>query len=503
MTGTDLRKSGYYQFKAKKEKRKRISFFGCLGIVMALLILIPAGIFITSRALQRKQNIRYKPSDVPIANPLMGWAPWATIGECSQPHTLVYADLTWREFEPQEGIFDLQSFEDKQQFTRWRSEGKRVVFRFLLDKPGDEDHLDIPDWLYEKIEGQGDHYNNEYGKGFSPDYSNPILIDYHRRAIQKLGEIYDNDSFFAYIELGSLGHWGEWHVNTWEGIRPLPDEPTRNLYVSHYLESFPSTHLLMRRPFNAAKQNNLGLFNDMSGDLGATTTWLDWIANGGEFNQTEEANGLTPMPDGWKLAPIGGEQSPSLSNSYLYKDQLEQTIDLLARSHTTFIGPGTPCREPSDSLLQPGFDRTINTIGYKIWVTEATLPLTVLAGRDTTASFTLQNNGIAPIYYNWPTKVYVLDNDEKIVNSAVIDITLPMIMPDTAITVTTEIHTSTLPSGDYSLGIAIVDPANGEPAVHLAMENQREDLIFHLGEFQVKDRFSTLVSNLFSAKFEE
>ena len=41
-----------------------------------------------------------------------------------------------------------------------------------MDVPGEEKHMDIPEWLYDKIEGQGTWYDMEYGKGFSPNYQN-------------------------------------------------------------------------------------------------------------------------------------------------------------------------------------------------------------------------------------------------------------------------------------------------------------------------------------------
>jgi hypothetical protein len=40
-----------------------------------------------------------------------------------------------------------------------------------MDVPGDEAHLDIPDWLYAATQANGDHYDVAYGKGYSPDYS--------------------------------------------------------------------------------------------------------------------------------------------------------------------------------------------------------------------------------------------------------------------------------------------------------------------------------------------
>lgn len=70
-------------------------------------------------------------------------------------------------FEPVEGVYDFAGFEEAQQMARWRQDGQRVVFRFVSDKPGDEAHMDIPDWLFEKMNGDGEFYDNQYGKGFS------------------------------------------------------------------------------------------------------------------------------------------------------------------------------------------------------------------------------------------------------------------------------------------------------------------------------------------------
>ena len=95
----------------------------------------------------KTQTIEFSPISAPLINPLMGWAPWATLKDIAQPHTLVYMDLSWRDFEPAEGVYDFAAFEEKEQLSRWRREGKRVVFRFVLDVPGDNSHMDIPDWL--------------------------------------------------------------------------------------------------------------------------------------------------------------------------------------------------------------------------------------------------------------------------------------------------------------------------------------------------------------------
>ena len=427
----------------------------------------------------------FEPAPRLIINPLMGWAPWATAEDIHQPHTLIYADLTWREFEPHEGQYDFAAFEEKNRLAFWRDQGKRVVFRFVLDVPRDEAHMDIPDWLYEATRANGDHYDVVYGKGYSPDYSGPILIKAHQKAIQALGERYGKDDFFAFIQLGSLGHWGEWHVKSDSNIRPVPGQDIRDVYVSHYLNAFPDTHLLMRRPFTIANELHLGLYNDMTGDPDATERWLAWIAEGGEYSQTGELSALAAMPAGWHLAPIGGEQTGSLSDEVLYRDDLDRTLDLLRKSHTTFIGPGGPYDLPPENSLQAGLDKVLSTIGYRFYVSELNMQRQVVAGMRISGKAAIANDGIAPFYYPWAVWFYIMDERGEVRLSRSAGESLIGVLPDHSKVFGFSLPLETLEVGQYTLGIGIVDPMTGKPAIFMGMANSREDDIQVLGSFEI------------------
>ncbi len=423
------------------------------------------------------QTIRFSPIAGVIVNPLMGWAPPASSPEIKQPHTLVYADLTWRELEPQLGIFDFDTFENKQQLSRWRMENKRVVFRFVCDVPGSIAHRDIPDWLYDATGGGGDAYDTAYGKGFSPDYSNEVFIQYHRRAIQALGDRYGGDGFFAYVELGSLGHWGEWHVMSNAGIRQLPPKAIRDLYVEQYREAFPNAQLLMRRPFSIARQLGLGLYNDLTGDSEGTKEWLGWIANGGDYNQTGEIGELVPMPAGWQTAPIGGEQAGTRTDEQLYGSDLRETVQLLEQSHTTFVGPGSPADVGPQAPLQGGLDEALSHMGYRLYVQQLETQRWAWLQDHLDVKLVFANEGVAPFYLNWPARLYLIDKDGRVQASHATTIDLRKILPGQPYSVTLSIPLAGLQNGSYDLGLAILDPLTEEPAVRLAMENQRTDLI--------------------------
>ena len=391
-------------------------------------------------------------------------------------------DLTWRDFEPVEGVYDFADFDSKKQLTRWRQEGKRVVFRFVVDVPGDTAHMDIPDWLFEKINRDGEFYDNQYGKGFSPNYSNPVLIKYHHLVIKALGDRYGKDGFFAFIELGSLGHWGEWHES--RELRQLPPENIRDLYVLDYADAFPGTHLLLRRPFTVARKLSLGLYNDMTGSPAETNTWLDWIQNGGDYLSNEQ-NTIVPMPDGWEKAPVGGEQAPTMSNEEIFATNLETTLQLLKDSHTTFIGPGGPHKVELGSSLQVGIDQVLSTIGYRLYIEKVEMPLIVNFGWNIQVKLSFSNDGIAPFYYNWPTMIYLFDESGKTIGTYPLAMDLRKILPGRVNEVSFDLPASTLENGNHSIGFAIIDPLTGKPGVKLANESVRQDLIQIVGTFEV------------------
>lgn len=458
-------------------------------IVLLVILSLAILVFFYPTDLGTRQRLSYQTDQSPIVNPLTGWAPWARSRKIIQPHTLVYADLTWREFEPVEGQFDFESFEKRNQLSFWRSLNKRVVFRFVMDVPAKSSHRDIPDWLYEKINGDGTAYNNKYGKGFSPNYANPVLIEAHRKVIAALGERYGKNDFFAFIELGSLGHWGEWHVNYKSGIARLPGIEIRNEYVRHYMQAFSNNHLLMRRPFTIAKELGLGIYNDMTGDPEATLAWLEWINLGGDFEQTREVNALAPVPEQWKIAPIGGEQTGSLTEEELYQTDLDTTIELLRQSHASFIGPRGPYELALDNPLQPGVDAVSETLGYRLWVSEAALPKKVLFGRGIQIKLVMENNGIAPFYQKWPIKVYILNENGVTCLQQDLEFDIRQVLPGNKRDHNFTLPTQNLLNGTYTIALAIIDPLSGKPAVQFAQLSNQPDRRLVLGSFQLQRLF--------------
>ena len=428
-------------------------------------------------ALALTVSVDFEPSDRELVNPYIGSAAWAAgSGPHEQPFTLVYANLRWADLEPSPGQYAFDAFETANHFDQWRAEGKRLILRFVMDLPGQKKHMDIPKWLYDQTGRDGKYYKVPYGSGYCPNYENPELIDAHRRVIEALGARYDGDPFVAYVELGSLGHWGEWHVHKKAG--KMPAESVRNQYAQAYLDAFKTARLMMRRPFRFASENGLGLYNDTAGEPKSTGAWLDWIQSGGEYNETGE-DSLASMITAWQDAPIGGELATSMTREALLDKNLTQTISLFELSHTSWIGPGSFVDVDRDGPLQKGLDRVNRIIGYRLLVSNAQL---AISDGKATLSVTWENAGIAPFYFDWMPFLRLSDSTGR-QHLLSLDLSLRKVLPGFPVTV--NVPLDTLPQGTWDADVAIINPETGTPGVELAMDTPVQSGWYRLLSFSL------------------
>lgn len=378
---------------------KKISIFVIAAFVIAMLFV---GAYRMGLLGGKTKEYTYKEDVTPLDNPYIGYAPSADSEALAEKGRLVYLNLLWSELEPQEGVYRWDDIEEEHNLKRWRTEGKNLVLRFVCDLPSDEEHMDIPQWLYDKT-GDGQFYDIEYGKGYCPDYNNEVFIDEHAKVIAEIGRHFESDGFLAYVELGSLGHWGEWHTYYPAGIPRMPGRNVREKYVDPYVNAFPYARLLMRRPF-AEMPEGFGVFNDMTGHAQDTFTWLHWIDHGGKYDSAGEENGLSPVPNIWDRAPVGGEFTSSIPVSRMLKTDLDETLDMIAKSHMSFIGPKVPDVVKIEDITAES-DKVLEKVGYRYRVSKLTLQTPFLS-KDTTIKLTFCNDGVAPVYFDFVPCLY-------------------------------------------------------------------------------------------------
>lgn len=424
-------------------------------------------------------------TDDVLSNPYMGFSVSARNLDTQQPVRLTHANIRWSEIEPIEGMYSFEEFEDSIHLDEWRKRKVTVVLRVILDYPGSERHLDIPGWLYEKIGKLGTWYDLDYGQGFSPNYNDPELIRAHERLILALAERYDNDPSIAFIQLGSIGHWGEWH--TWdEGEERIP-YPTRDItdqYVRPYLKYFKNKPLLMRRPHVIAKENGMGLFNDAFGKRDATIEGFHrWFNEGYTSWLTGEEE--PAMPEFWVTAPSGGEFADE--TAYVKDDRIDETIRQAKLTHISWLGPQAPVNEPIGGPLQANIDRLLRTIGYRFVIAKVTHEQQLDPGDRLHIEMLLLNRGVAPYYWEWPFELSLWDTEGARVASILPEWDIRELLPGDRIeNAVLDLPTGLLP-GEYTLAVAVLDPATREPGIRFAIEGERPDIRYAVSSLTIRE----------------
>ena len=416
------------------------------------------------------QIVRYTvpAAELPTVNPLKGWAPWVSEEEPVYPVSLIFVRIHWNEIEPEEGQYRFAELEKELHMDIWREKGVRFIIRIVCDTPDDEKHMDIPEWLYEKTYGDGIWYDSSYGKGYSPNYSNPTFIEEHRELIAAFGAYYAEDPQLGFVELGSLGHWGEWHVNSEAGIPQFPKAAVYNQYVQAYLDVFPAAKLLVRRPLTIAAEQGIGLYNDSFG-VKSHEEWLEWINEGYVSSQSQETIGA--MPEFWKVAPSGGEFATSQEEAYYFSKKFESTMEYIARSHTTFIGPRSGARITKKSLEDEILEASAK-MGYCFQLSECTWKKNVWLS-EYLLTLQIENLGVAPFYENWPMLVRIKNEMQDVVYEKEYDISLPELMPGKN-EVKLFVDGVSFAPGQYVIEVEILDPLTGKAGIAFANESSSE-----------------------------
>lgn len=471
--------------------KKRITAFLC-----GLLCLMSTGCGLQTAA--SEERIQYRSSDAFFVNPLIGYMQNA---EESEPYTetsLVYIDLTWRELEPERGQFNWDAVAEANHLSRWRAEGKHAVLRFVCDLPGKEAHRDIPDWLYAET-GDGMDYDIDYGRGYCPNYANAVFREEHHRALREIGRYFSENwgAFVAYVEFGSLGHWGEWHVKYAEGLPYLPNAAIRREYVEDYVEAFPNARLLSRRSFQEMPAGT-GIYNDVTGNVPETERLLRELSEGADFGSAQEEDAIRPLPDIWNRAPVGGEYTSSLSMENMLNRDFRSTLKLIEASHPSFLGPKIPdmrgAAEDDDRKLSEtalwNARKIQSMLGYRyrvaeisisdaatedgVWTTMYKLLTGQMGSREEykCVRVTLRNDGLAPMYFDWPVKLYLVKDGDRTPCSAypLGGLQLTKIPGDSEASAEVLIPAAELEAENTQLYIGIEDPESGKPSVQLAMD---------------------------------
>ncbi len=401
--------------------------------------------------------IRPNAAPGPLDNPLKGWCPYVDAGPIRQPYSMVFLYAPWIDLEPVEGKFAFDRWERRSWSTE-KAKGKHVVFRVYIDYPSRPSGL--PEWL--RARGVKESRYVEHGGGLSPDYTDERLVSAVERFIAALGRRYDSDPRVAFIELGLLGFWGEWH--TWPQSRLYAGPQVERRVLDAYRRAFPHKLLQARAARDdAGRRAWLGFHDDMfpqDTDNGEAWSFLTGMRTTGRV-------------DNWKRAPMGGEMVPHEAKIWL-GPKYRHTVEMIERSRFTWVGPYCPALEDSGSReFTANCERLVRRMGYQFQIKEVKHPSSLRSGESFRISVEGVNEGVAPFYYRWPVVLGLISSSGRVVASKELGCDVRDWLPGN-FHIQEDLQLDA-PAGRYRLGLGILDPWSKRAAVGFANDLEQVD----------------------------
>ena len=420
---------------------------------MKKIVLIRFVVFFILLQGTRAQNTihNYVKTDGPDKNPMKGWnSGWWNDFE----HASVgFQYIKWNVFEPTEANYDFDAVEDI--INRAGSTGRHVILRLFTDWYGQDPISDgAPSWLASTYGVERFQYTNEDGNTkYITNYNHPDYINKALLAIQALANHYDDDPRIYTFQLGVLGYWGEWHTSSFDDPNFDIAYNTKTQILDGYKNHFINKHLMGRYPWREPLNNDetIGYHNDF------------FKPNNGHSDSFDDAIFANNK---WLNGPIGGEIPPVDSDELTaFNNDLFGTttgMSMIEQGHYSTMQSGgntSPCINNSNSPNCQGFMAMHRKMGYNFQIDSALFSETVSLSENLSVELDIENIGVAPIYYNWDVQFALLDNNNQVVEVFDVIYDLRTILADQNIyTISMSSPLNTITSGNYNLGIRLIQP---------------------------------------------
>jgi hypothetical protein len=392
-----------------------------------------------------------------LPNPFKGYAPWIGSGNPVYQVKLQEATYGWRDLEPEKGNYKWSVLE--RNWGNITQTGKRVGFRVAAEIPGSGQN-DTPQWLIDQgVEMRP--YSIDGNDGYAPDWDDSLFLAAHRDFILALGQRYDQDPRVAWIDIGSYGFWGEWHV--WMNESLAATQATKQAILEAYFEAFPTKHKVIAFDDDFATKyvtdHGGGIRNDCLGTEDSNNWYLTSL------------NGIDPSLNDrvWKTAIITGEFCGSSEGAVAgTTERFDLNYEFIKKTHWSYIGPAGGAILPQDDEHRKNLDKLHKTLGYRFVLKTVEHNKAAAKGSELTITIKLENKGVAPFYYDWPLVLYLMSADQQVAFQTELAVDIKTWLPGLRSEITVIKIPADMAAGTYDVKLAIHDPDKGLPGVMFA-----------------------------------
>ncbi|ASY76162.1 DUF4832 domain-containing protein [Pectobacterium polaris] len=431
----------------------------------------------------------------PLTNPGTGVASFnkgngTTLSLADYPDTgIEYDRLYWDELEPAEGQYNFQAVDAIFELASQHQPPMNVGLRFMaLDEPASGSK--IPDWLIQKgIKGEW----TPDKKTFVPDLDDPVFIEYSQRLLNAFGLRYDGNSNLAYIDIGLVGSWGEWHNTNFPTITPLIERYTSaqlDKYVEMYFAAFPNSPKIMLinggDTLASAVKQGAGWRADCWGDWhNFSTTWSHMQDDYPQRLQNAEA--LYPnFSSAWQRAPVSleicGHMSEWQSVQHYTRAQVQVAFDWALAQHASTINLKS---RSVPTEYRDIVDNALTKLGYRFRLASLTHESELAQGQSLTLNQQWFNDGVAPIYLKYDVAYRVVNDANTVMSMGKMADDIRTWLPGQHTFVYQLAMPEALPAGQYNIEMAMLD-AKGVSRINLANEGKQADGWYRISTVTVR-----------------
>lgn len=459
------------------------------SLIIAALMVMPC----TAYAAEDSSAVVFKVTEEnePVCNPHKGWVQYLydnwqfddpVYGTENNPTwdyvSTVYSRFLWCDIEPEKGKYDWSKIDEM--IERSDKLGKSFAFGIIPSDSGyDRPQGLVPEYVYNDgckyVTAATSSFYSEDGYQRTPVWSDKIYHEAAIRLAEAIAEKYDGDERVEYIDIRSLGNWGEWHTYGLEGSE-MPSEEIQKQYIREWSEIFEKTQLVL--PVNDDKPSGVSKY---AVTLGVT------LRRDGLVGLENHEKALAPAFDAG--LPAVGETCYGYKNM---RDNGTWTDDKLAKAvrggRVTYMALAGSIDDgfAMDNERRKIVHQLQNEIGYNFVVTYASVSF---SGDKAKITLKVKNKGIAPQYFPMNIAFAVTDkngNDpQKFEQSFFCE-------SGSFASGKTKTYTYTVPadkfkSGDYlSVGI-FEDNESDAPTVRFCNKNTAKNNYLVLGEVVVSE----------------
>lgn len=332
----------------------------------------------------------------------------------------VYLRLAWSYLEPEEGRFHWAVIDPI--IEKWTRKGLGIAFRITCRETGVDivqQQFATPRWVI-AAGAKGGHYRARQATGpegpWEPVYDDPVFLAKLDRFLAAFAGRYDGKPGLRYVDIGSIGDWGEGHTVAGSGRECGFD--ARRAHVDLHLKHFRHTQLVVSDDFVFALQDpaeRLALHRHIVGhrisyrdDSILVGGYLAKLASQCTVRSPEffaEAYPATPTvlelehygtvkkQGNWDGTP--NSLLARYGNGRTGPDLLRGALELLHASYLGYHGYAHQWLADNPRLTV----ELLNRCGYWFFPHEVSLPDGLRRGRRNLVAIKWENRGVAPAYH--------------------------------------------------------------------------------------------------------